>query len=65
MGEYKRRYWQTIPPSERNQSPETRAKNSAANRQRWADMSPEQRAEIGQKIRETWWNKAKNKKAEA
>jgi hypothetical protein len=58
MSEHKRRYWQTIPPEERNQSPATRAKNAKATRERWAAMTPEQRAGIGKKIRETWRRKA-------
>lgn len=62
MSEHKKRYWQTIPKEERNRSPETRAKNAAAIRRRWAEMAPEQREEIGRKVRETWRRKVEDQR---
>jgi acyl-CoA reductase-like NAD-dependent aldehyde dehydrogenase len=39
-------YWATIPPEERNRDPETRRKNSEAQKARWAAMSPERRKSV-------------------
>lgn len=63
MSEHKRCYWQTVPVDQRNKSPETRAKNSEANKRRWAAMSAEDKAAIFQKIGDAQRGKPKRKAA--
>lgn len=61
MSEHKKRYWATVPVDQRNQSPEVRAKNSEANKRRWAEMSPGERAALAVKIGDAQRGKPKRK----
>jgi hypothetical protein len=53
ISEVKKRYWAGIPVEERNKSPETRSKNSEAQKTRWANMDPDKKSEISKKISES------------
>lgn len=63
MGEHKKRYWQTVPVDQRNKAPETRTKNSEANKRRWAAMSAEDRTALAKKIGDAQRGKSKRKAA--
>lgn len=63
MSEHKKRYWKTVPVEQRNKSPETRAKNSEANKRRWAAMSAEDREALFKKIGDARRGKPKRKAA--